>query len=77
MNFPYQTFPAGALLPIRPDPSENYPYYNGNGKRALRRQNPEELKILCTPGTETFIKLQRDFHSDNLLADKSNKDIQT
>lgn len=65
------------MLPLPRKPSENYPYYNDNGKRALLGANPKETKILCTPGTETFIKLKRTFHSDNLLADKSDKDIQS
>ena len=64
------------MLPIARKPQEVYPYYSWNGKRALLGANPKETKILCAQGTETFIKLTRKFNSDNLLADKSNQEVQ-
>ena len=64
------------MLPVSSKHEEDYPYYDWNGKRALLGTNPKETKILCAPGTETFIKLRRQFKSDNLLEDKMNVDAQ-
>ncbi|KAL8999378.1 MAG: hypothetical protein Q9169_001804 [Polycauliona sp. 2 TL-2023] len=66
------------MLPLPTEHKEHYPYSWGiYGKRMLTTSNPKETKILCTPGTETFIKLTRTFDSTNLLADKMDDNTQT
>ncbi|KAL8907757.1 MAG: hypothetical protein Q9207_001240 [Kuettlingeria erythrocarpa] len=62
-NPPYQYYPAGLLLPDVP-PEE--PFYSGLKRDAA----PKQYIILCTPGTETFIKLTHETRSGDSGVDK-------
>ncbi|KAL8730838.1 MAG: hypothetical protein Q9166_003765 [cf. Caloplaca sp. 2 TL-2023] len=70
-NPPYQYYPAGVMLPPRKnDPMDKLK------RDAQPPADPKAQRVLCAPGTETFIKLTRKFPYDNLMAQKTNEEVQ-